>query len=249
MTLGPIRSPRSPLTNWSGGPTRPEWSSSTQNTNLTVTRHASEVVPGDPVDPPATEGIPGVPAASSPMSSSRRVTAEPRRRTRDRGDLAELLEALRGNRMGRGRLAPPLAVEDRGLGEHLYAAAAAQDAKADREGPRHPLQQRRHANSGNAAGKVHPGGSYSRRAAGNSYKPIILAQQLIRVSRRLSGHSVFVPPCVRYGGMAAGVPDAVVAELLGHRRTTMLAHHYAHLNGQAKVLKEAAERVSREKAG
>lgn len=45
--------------------------------------------------------------------------------------------------------------------------------------------------------------------------------------------------------LAAGVPDAVVAELLGHKGTAMVAHHYGHLNQQAAVLKAAAEKAMR----
>lgn len=45
--------------------------------------------------------------------------------------------------------------------------------------------------------------------------------------------------------LAAGVPDAIVAELLGHRGTAMIHAHYAHLAGQSRVLRAAAETVSR----
>jgi integrase len=40
-----------------------------------------------------------------------------------------------------------------------------------------------------------------------------------------------------------GVPDAQVAELLGHSGTAMLHRHYAHLVAKSRVLKEALNRV------
>ena len=43
--------------------------------------------------------------------------------------------------------------------------------------------------------------------------------------------------------LAAGVPDATVAELLGHSSTQMLHRHYSHLGTKTKVLTEAAKRV------
>jgi integrase len=43
--------------------------------------------------------------------------------------------------------------------------------------------------------------------------------------------------------LANGVPDAQVAELLGHSGTAMLHRHYAHLGARAKALREALGRV------
>jgi integrase len=43
--------------------------------------------------------------------------------------------------------------------------------------------------------------------------------------------------------LANGVPDAQVAELLGHSGTAMLHKHYAHLTARAKALREALVRV------
>jgi integrase len=39
--------------------------------------------------------------------------------------------------------------------------------------------------------------------------------------------------------LAAGVPDAVVAELLGHSGTAMIARHYGHLSAKAAALRAA----------
>jgi integrase len=43
--------------------------------------------------------------------------------------------------------------------------------------------------------------------------------------------------------LANGVPDAQVAELLGHSGTAMLHRHYAHLGAKAKALRDALGRV------
>src|SRR5262249_41639483 len=43
--------------------------------------------------------------------------------------------------------------------------------------------------------------------------------------------------------LANGVPDAQVAELLGHSGTAMLHRHYAHLTAKARVLRDALDRV------
>jgi integrase len=43
--------------------------------------------------------------------------------------------------------------------------------------------------------------------------------------------------------LANGVPDAQVAELLGHSGTAMLHKHYSHLTARSKVLQEALGKV------
>jgi integrase len=43
--------------------------------------------------------------------------------------------------------------------------------------------------------------------------------------------------------LANGVPDAQVAELLGHSGTAMLHKHYAHLGARAAALKAALGKV------
>lgn len=44
--------------------------------------------------------------------------------------------------------------------------------------------------------------------------------------------------------LIVGVPDVVVAALLGHKGTAMLTMHYSHVSANAAVLKAAAERAS-----
>jgi site-specific recombinase XerD len=43
--------------------------------------------------------------------------------------------------------------------------------------------------------------------------------------------------------LANGVPDAQVAELLGHSETAMLHEHYSHLTARARALRSALGRV------
>jgi integrase len=60
-----------------------------------------------------------------------------------------------------------------------------------------------------------------------------------------------IPHAIAYGlrhtfatdALANGVPDAQVAELLGHAGTAMLHKHYSHLTARSRVLREALERV------
>lgn len=44
--------------------------------------------------------------------------------------------------------------------------------------------------------------------------------------------------------LSCGVPDATVSALLGHSGTTMLHKHYSHLTSNAKLMLDAAKRVS-----
>jgi integrase len=47
--------------------------------------------------------------------------------------------------------------------------------------------------------------------------------------------------------LANGVPDAQVAELLGHSGTAMLHKHYSHLTARSQVLREALGKVRGQK--
>jgi len=57
--------------------------------------------------------------------------------------------------------------------------------------------------------------------------------------------------CIPYGcrhtfatdALAAGVPDATVASLLGHCDTSMVHKHYSHLSSRTQTLKDAAGRI------
>lgn len=72
-------------------------------------------------------------------------------------------------------------------------------------------------------------------------------QQAMEATRKRAG----LPKAIAYGlrhsfatdALANGVPDAQVAELLGHSGTAMLHKHYSHLGARAKTLREALGRV------
>jgi len=80
--------------------------------------------------------------------------------------------------------------------------------------------------------------------------PRKLSQWLRNVRRRRPG---IVPAAVcLYGyrhafatdALAAGVPDSVVAELLGHGSPALLQQHYAHVAARRDALRDAAARVA-----
>jgi integrase len=56
-----------------------------------------------------------------------------------------------------------------------------------------------------------------------------------------------IPYAYRHGlatdALANGVPEALVAALLGHTNTAMLHKHYAHLGARAAALRAALGRV------
>lgn len=97
----------------------------------------------------------------------------------------------------------------------------------------------------------YPSGLLFRNAIGRAYTPTRIADRLAVVSRRV-GFRVLA-----YGlrhafatrALEQGIPDTVVAGLLGHTGTAVLHHHYQHVGENARLLKEAAERVSRGRAG
>jgi integrase len=92
----------------------------------------------------------------------------------------------------------------------------------------------------------YPTGPLLRNRSGWPWKgdTIVKAMQATRTRAGLVGK-------VAYGyrhsyatdALADGVPDAQVAELLGHSGTAMLHRHYAHLTARAKALGDAPERV------
>lgn len=86
-----------------------------------------------------------------------------------------------------------------------------------------------------------------RTRAGGRYTAAAIGRRLRAVSKRLGYRTIAYGE--RHGfatrALEAGVPDADVAGLLGHKGTTMLHRHYAHLTANARRLKAAAERVSK----
>lgn len=91
-----------------------------------------------------------------------------------------------------------------------------------------------------------PSGALFRNRLGKPFTANIVSNWFRWVRRRLG-----LPRVIAYGyrhgfatsALASGVPDAQVAELLGHSGTAMLHKHYAHLGARADALRSALGRV------
>jgi integrase len=76
--------------------------------------------------------------------------------------------------------------------------------------------------------------------------PQAIGRRMARLCKRAGVRAV-----IAYGyrhtfataALAAGVPDAHVAALLGHSGTAMLHRHYSHLTSQSQALRDALARV------
>jgi integrase len=92
----------------------------------------------------------------------------------------------------------------------------------------------------------HPVGLLFPNRAGGAWRTPALTQALWRISERIGQHVTAYGFRHSYATRALekGVPDTQVAALLGHSSTRMLHAHYAHVNANARLLKEAAARVS-----
>jgi integrase len=92
----------------------------------------------------------------------------------------------------------------------------------------------------------HPAGPLFRDTKGKPLTPERLRNWIFKTRSRLGLGRVI---CYGYrhslamDALAKGVPDAQVAELLGHSGTAMLHRHYSHLTARAKALQEALGRV------
>jgi integrase len=93
----------------------------------------------------------------------------------------------------------------------------------------------------------YPQGPLFRTAQGKPFPPGYYLARLVRRLRQRLGIRGIIPYGYRHSfatdTLANGVPDAQVAELLGHSGTTMLHKHYAHLTARAKALRDALNRV------
>jgi integrase len=94
--------------------------------------------------------------------------------------------------------------------------------------------------------KRHPTGPLLRTVHGKAWGPSVIVRAMI-ATRKKAGISRAICYGYRHSyatdALANGVPDAQVAELLGHSGTTMLHRHYAHLGARAKALRDALGRV------
>jgi integrase len=91
----------------------------------------------------------------------------------------------------------------------------------------------------------HPQGYLFRRPTGGKWTTHSTTGKFARVSRK-AGVKI-TSYCLRHtfatDALANGVPDAQVAELLGHSGTATLHRHYAHLTARSQALREALGRV------
>jgi integrase len=93
----------------------------------------------------------------------------------------------------------------------------------------------------------HPTGPLFRTATGKPWcHGCYLAEQVRKLRAKL-GIKGAIPYGFRHSfatdALANGVPDAQVAELLGHSGTAMLHKHYAHLTAKAQALRNALGKV------
>jgi integrase len=92
----------------------------------------------------------------------------------------------------------------------------------------------------------YPSGALLRNNHGNAWTPRALVKAMDDTRKRAG-----VPHAICYGlrhtfatdALANGVPDAQVAELLGHAGTAMLHRHYSHLMARHEVLRSALGKV------
>jgi integrase len=94
----------------------------------------------------------------------------------------------------------------------------------------------------------HPTGPLFRRRTGRPFPPAYYLARLVRnLRRRLGLRDGITPYGLRHGfatdALANGIPDAQVAELMGHQGTAMLHRHYSHLTARGQVLRDALNRV------
>jgi integrase len=92
----------------------------------------------------------------------------------------------------------------------------------------------------------YPAGPLLRTSCGNGWSEDAVVRAMLAARQRAD-----VPHATAYGyrhsfgtdALCRGVPDAAVAELMGHSGTGMLHKHYAHLSARGGVLRAALERV------
>jgi integrase len=93
----------------------------------------------------------------------------------------------------------------------------------------------------------YPEGPLFRTARGKPFPEAYYLARLVRQLRQRLGMKAIIPYGYRHTfateALANGVPDAQVAELLGHSGTAMLHRHYAHLGAKANVLRKALDQV------
>lgn len=124
------------------------------------------------------------------------------------------------------------------------------------KGRRHGTERVIHFNAAamrvlNVQRESHATGLLFRTKLGTRFGKDCIVHRMARISKRAGIHATAYMGRHSFAtaALVAGIPDAVVAELLGHRGTAMVAKHYGHVSGQARVLKDAVERIRQPRAG
>lgn len=89
-------------------------------------------------------------------------------------------------------------------------------------------------------------GNLFRGIAGKPFTVHAICCRMIRVSEKIGR------PVTAYGyrhsyatrALAAGIPDAHVAALMGHTSTAMVHRHYSHIGANARLLREISEKLA-----
>lgn len=92
----------------------------------------------------------------------------------------------------------------------------------------------------------YPGGGHLfRNRTGGPWRKKTWSMRFITLQRRLGikVSAKFYRHTFATEGLAKGLPEAHIAELLGHGSTRMISKHYGHLNAMSKVLHESAAKV------
>lgn len=91
----------------------------------------------------------------------------------------------------------------------------------------------------------HPQGFLFRRPSGGKWTTHSVTGKFGRVCRKAGVKltAYFLRHTFATDALTNGVPDAQVAELLGHSGTAMLHRHYSHLGARAEALRNALGNV------
>jgi integrase/recombinase XerC len=94
--------------------------------------------------------------------------------------------------------------------------------------------------------KKYPTGPILRNTKGRPWVVDSVEKAMKKTRERVGLNSITNQGCrhtFATDALSAGVPPAVVAELLGHKGVGMLEHHYGHLVAKTKLLSEAVRKV------
>jgi integrase len=96
-----------------------------------------------------------------------------------------------------------------------------------------------------AQAEAHPEGPIPRNSMGDPWMKKNIGYAMRGTCRRAGVSAIVYGYRHTYAtdALSKGVPDSVVAALLGHSTTTMLHKHYSHLTGRVQVLRDALGKV------